>query len=288
MRDLYQDVTNRIVAELEKGVKPWAAPWRKSAPAIASLPVNYATGRNYNGTNTLMLWLEAYEKGYPSHGWLTFKQALDMGGYVRKGERSTPVIYVSMKERERDDGTTDTYPVARSYAVFNVAQVEGLTDTGVQLEPPPDRFSKLAAIKHASGIPVSHGHMRACYIPSQDRIEMPAFDAFPEWPAYWRTLYHEMSHATGHPSRLNRQMGKRFGDAAYAAEELVAELSSAFLCARTGMPYANENAEYIGAWVRLMKSDSKAIFTAASAASASADWLYDRSLEKEPELEHSL
>jgi antirestriction protein ArdC len=286
MRDLYQEVTNRIVSQLEQGVKPWTRPWKSTAHAAPMLPANLYSGRHYNGVNTLVLWLEAYEKGFPTHTWLTFQQASMMDATIRKGEKGVQVVFAKTVEK-MVDGKLETFPAFRWYTVFNSSQVDGLPSPA-ELEPPPDRFTAGVTIKNKCGVPVSHGHQRACYIPSQDRVEMPAYEAFPDWQDYWRVLFHELSHATAHKSRLNRDLSGRFGDASYAMEELVAELSSAFLCARTGNEYANTNAEYIAVWVKKMKEDCRAIFTASSQAAKSADWLYDKSLEKVDSLEHSL
>lgn len=269
-RDLYAEVTQRIVAELEKGVKPWEKPWRTSSHGLATMPQNLATGRIYSGINTLTLWLTALEKGYPSHAWATFKQVQEMGGKVRKGEKASPVIYVGMKEVE-DNGKKVYRPFARWFMVFNHAQLEGVADAVT--DAPQSTNKAVLRIMNQSGVTIRHGYDRACYIPSIDQVQMPLLAAFVDEAAYTRTLFHELVHSTGNDRRLNREFGKRFGDSAYAFEELVAELGSAFLCARIGTPYANENAEYIGAWVRKMKEDSKAIFTAASWAAAASEYL---------------
>lgn len=270
MRDLYAEVTQRIVAELEQGVKPWEKPWRTNAHSIATLPQNLATGRSYQGVNTLVLWCEATAKGYPSHAWATYKQVADMGGHVRKGEKASPVIYVGMKEVE-EQGKKVYRPFARWFMVFNAAQVDGIS-----LEPVDQRICRnadvLRIVDH-SRMNVRHGYDKAYYQRAVDTVYMPYVAAFNDEPAYIRTLLHELVHATGHDKRLARDFGKRFGDFQYAQEELVAELGSAFLCARLGTPYANENAEYIGSWVRQMKADSKAIFTAASWAAAASEYL---------------
>jgi antirestriction protein ArdC len=279
VRDLYQDITNRIVAELEQGVKPWTKPWQLTAPAAAMLPENLASGRAYNGINTLVLWLEGYSKGYPSHQWLTYAQAASIGGQIRKGEKGTNVVFAKVTEREKD-GKVELVPAYRWYSVFNATQVDGLD---IPSPNPPDipQMGAIAMLRENSGIPIYHGFQAACYIPSLDRIEMPAYAAFNDGQAYARTLLHEMAHATGHKTRLNRDMGKRFGDDAYAMEELVAELSSAFTSARIGTHYNNESAEYIGVWVKCMKQDSRAIFTAASQAGKSTDWLIDKAKVQE-------
>jgi len=276
MRDLYAEVTAQIVADLEKGVKPWTRPWKSTGHAVVTLPCNMATGRAYNGINTLVLWMTAIARGFPGHGWMTFKQALEYGGHVRKGEKGTPIIFVSFRDDEKD-GKETRRPIVKWYSVFHAAQIEGLPAEALELLPPDvPEFRHMTRIADASGIPIHHGYDRACYIPSLDVIEMPAYGAFKTGHAYTRTLFHELAHGTGHYTRLNRELSGRFGSDVYAFEELIAELTSAFLCAKTGVNYDNENAEYIGAWVRRMKEDSRAIFTAASAAAKAADWLWEQ------------
>lgn len=294
--EIYQAVTDKIVAELEQGVKPWMQPWKGPA-AGAGLPVmpcNLQSGRYYTGANTLILWHEAMSRGYPTHQWLTFQQAQLIGARVRKAEKSVPVIFVKWLDEEKD-GRTYKVPMARWFHVFNKAQLDGV---GAEYDPLPatPEIAKAAEILDKSGITTHRGYAKAYYDRARDEIFMPAFKAFPDGISYLRTAYHEHIHATGHPKRLNREFGKKFGDANYAMEELVAELGSAFLCARTNLPYHSESAEYIGAWVKQMKEDNRVIFRACSHASQAADWLYNRSLEQEQqpekqqeqELEHAI
>jgi antirestriction protein ArdC len=279
--ELYQRVTDRIVADLEQGVKPWSQPWKGSTAATGKpvMPVNLASNRAYSGVNTLILWAEAMGRGYPTHQWLTFQQAQQIGARVRKDEKSVPVIFVKWIDEEKE-GKTYKVPMARWFHVFNKAQLDGVGSEYDQLPVTPE-IAKAAEIMDKCGVPVHRGYAKAYYDRARDEIFLPAFKAFPDGQAYLRTAFHEAAHATGHPKRLNREFGKRFGDANYSMEELVAELGAAFLCARTNLAYANENAEYIGAWVAKMKEDNRVIFKAASHASQAADWLYDRTLQQE-------
>jgi antirestriction protein ArdC len=279
--ELYQRVTDRIVADLEQGVKPWQQAWKGPAAAngLPVMPCNLHSGRFYSGANTLILWQEAMSRGYPTHQWLTYQQAQMVGARVRKGEKSVPVIFVKWLE-ETKDGKTQKVPMARWFHVFNKAQLDGVGSEYDQLPVTPE-IAKAAEILDKSGIPCHRGYAKAYYDRARDEIFMPAFKAFPDGLSYLRTAYHEHIHAVGHPKRLNREFGKKFGDQNYAMEELVAELGAAFLCARTNLPYHSESAEYIGAWVKQMKEDNRVIFRACSHASQAADWLYNRTLQQE-------
>jgi antirestriction protein ArdC len=286
--ELYQAVTDRIVADLEKGVKPWTQPWKGSTAGNGKpvLPCNLATGRAYSGVNTLILWAETMGRGYPTHQWVTFKQANDMGGRVRQGEKSVPVIFTKWIEEEKD-GKVQKVPVVRWFYVFNRAQLSGI-DSIPEPEPMSPQIANAAAIMDKSGIPVVRGHTKAFYDIAADTIYLPDFKAFSSGEAYLRTAFHEAIHGTGHQKRLNREFGKRFGDSRYAMEELVAELGAAFLCARTNLAYASENAEYIGAWVAKMKEDNRVIFRASSHASQAAEWLYNRAFAPAERVETDL
>jgi len=283
MNELYQSVTDRIVALIEGGTKPWEMPWAPSqGKGLCLLPANLITARRYSGINTLILWIEAIEKGYPTHGWLTFRQANEKGAKVRKGEKATTVVYVNRREVEEDDGKGGKQKkmvgFLKSYSVFNLAQVTGLPDeytgTAVPFDE-DDSLDRVKAIIKGSNIPVFWGADKAFYNRKTDQIAMPSRASFRDDDACFATLFHEMSHATGNDKRLNRTFGKRFGDKEYAAEEVVAELSSAFLCAALGFQHEHESAAYIGHWVEVMKADNRAIFHAASHASHAADWLLE-------------
>lgn len=285
--DVYQTVTDAIVARLEAGgLPPWRQPW---AAAHAAGPVCRPLRHNgtpYQGVNILWLWMAAEAHGYANPYWLTYNQARELGGHVRKGEKSTQVVYASTftKKEAGPDGTTAErrIPFLKTYAVFNAAQCDGLpahyyqpaTVPAVKVDPLPD---VLAFAAH-TGADIREGGGRACYSPSGDYVQMPPAATFESPEAHAATLVHELAHWTGHASRLARDFAasKRWGDAAYAAEELVAELAAAFLAADLGFePIPREDhAAYLASWLQVMKADKRAIFTAASAASRAAAYLH--------------
>ncbi len=281
---IHAEITATIVAELEQGVAPWVKPW-KSGPGGKCLPCNAATYRSYRGVNVLTLWSAALGSGYPLPRWLTFRQAQELGGHVRRGEKGTPIVLVKQMTvaGERDDGTAQAsedgarqVTFLRYFWVFNVAQVEGLPPhlyATPSPEPEGERHGRAEAFLSALGADVRHGGDRACYVPSLDCVMLPMYGAFEGPEHYYATSLHEHAHWSGHPSRLDRDLSGRFGSQAYAAEELVAELTAAFLCAELGIEGRLRHAEYIGHWLELLRSDAKAIFTAASRASQAADFL---------------
>lgn len=274
-RDVYQEITDRIIDQLETGVAPWARPW--NAKDAGGMPRNYTTGRAYRGVNVLLLWAT----GYPDQRWLTFKQARDAGGHVRLKEKGTQVIlFKPFAIREAgagpDGGDKErTIPLIRSFTVFNVAQIDGLpaeVPAGPVAEPEPITYTLAADLMRQAN--VGHGGNRAYYSPMADVIQMPERVAFESEAAYWGVALHELTHWSGHESRLDR-LGKlsRFGTEAYAREELVAEMGAAFLCAQAGIGYATRHADYIASWLKVLKGDKKAIVQAASLAQAAADFI---------------
>jgi antirestriction protein ArdC len=284
--DLYQEVTSRIIAELEAGRFPWVQPWKAGGAVAPGMPRNALTGRAYSGINVLILWATVIERGYPSQSWLTFRQALEAGGCVRKGERGTTVVYAdrfipeSEKARAAEKGE-DARQVAflKRFTVFNVAQCEGLRE-GLAADPAPlsdDCAVPLAEeVIAASGVSFKIGGSKAFYAPSQDVVVVPPQSAFFEPINYYRTALHELCHAVGHKSRLARDLTHAFGSEGYAREELVAELGSAFLCAALGIVPTVRHADYLASWLDVLRGDARAIFRAASAASKAADWLLAR------------
>lgn len=283
---LYDSVTNRIIAELEEGRLPWVQPWGRSGGASAALPHNAYSGRAYSGINILILWGAVIEAGWPSQGWLTFRQALEAGGHVRKGERGTTIVYADQfvpkgeaERAERDGGAARAVPFLKSFTLFNVAQCDGLRDgIGIDPAPLPDReiVPVAEAVIAASGIEVRIGGDRAFYLPAHDYVQVPPQGAFFDQINYYRTALHELTHATGHASRLDRKLLNSFGSKHYAREELVAEMGSAFLCAALGIEPTVRHADYIGSWLEVLCEDNRAIFRAASLASKAADWLLSR------------
>lgn len=287
--DLYEQVTSRILAELEKGAVPWVKPW--SATPGANFPCNAVTNRPYSGTNVILLWI-ARDKGWPTPRFLTFKQAQQAGGTVRAGEHGTKVVFmkrlvVKDKAPTAADDDVKQVPLLREYTVFNVAQCDGLPDRIVNGAPMrirnPDTRDELADAYIAStGANFVEGAGEAFYRPLKDQIMMPAFAAFKNADNFYSTSFHELTHWTGHKDRLERlkAMAARFGSEAYAAEELVAELGSAFQCAEFAFDGDVRNAGYIQHWIRLLKEDKKAFFTAASAAQKAVDYLRGKAMEE--------
>jgi antirestriction protein ArdC len=284
--DVYERITNQIVAELEKGVRPWLKPWNAEHAAGRITRPLRANGIPYRGINVVMLWSAAMEKGYAAPIWITFKQANGLGASVRKGEQGSLVVYadkITRRETDADTGEESerAIPFMKGYTVFNVEQVQGLPPHFYAKAAPPtetvERIERAEAFFAATGANVVHGGSQACYVISRDDIHMPCIDLFKDAVSYYATLGHETIHWTRHKSRLDRDFGrKRFGDEGYAVEELVAELGSAFLSADLELtPEVREDhAAYIASWIRVLKNDKRAIFTAAAHAQRAADFLH--------------
>ena len=287
-RDLYAEVSARIVAELEAGAAPWVKPW--SATAGANTPCNAVSNRPYSGCNVVLLWM-AQAAGYRTPRFLTFKQALELGGHVRKGERGTKVYFVKqLQVRDQSaDGSSSTRLIPMmQYTVFNVDQCENLpasiaTGKPMRVRNPDARDELADAFLHSTGADICEGHGEACYIPSRDFISMPAFVGFKGADHFYNVSFHELTHWTGHKARLDRDLKNRFGSRNYAAEELIAELGAAFLCAEFGFDGDVRNAGYIGNWIELLKADKRAFFTACSQASKAAHYLRGLALARPAE-----
>jgi antirestriction protein ArdC len=283
-RDVYRKVTDAIINAIENGVGNWRMPWHTSG-RYAFSPINVVSKKPYRGINTVCLWAAAQAKGYERGEWATYQQWLERGAQVRKGERATLVVFWKFAHdaTETDDGEKATRNgshllFTRGYSVFNAAQVDGYTPKVDADMPMPERVEAADAFFTAIGATVRHGGNQAFYAPVSDHIQMPPFAAFRDSIAYYSTLAHEHTHWTATPARCDRQLGKRFGDNAYAAEELIAELGAAFACAHLGLSTEprEDHAQYIQSWLRVLKADTKAIFTAASKAQQAADWLIAR------------
>lgn len=320
---LYEEVTQRIIAELEAGRFPWVQPWSAAAPG---LPANAVTGRRYSGINILLLWEAATSRGYPSQRWLTFRQAYVAGGSVRCGEHGVTVYYADRfvpfargtdragagkggktsgrgtadadtragrsparparaasggecpDGRDGDDEKTPaSIPFLKRFTLFNVAQCEGLPEAvaggGEAPLGPVAPVPAAEALIAATGAEFRIGGDRAFYDVTGDFVRVPPQAAFHEPINYYRTALHELGHWTGHETRLRRDQSGGFGSPAYAREELVAEMASAFLCASLGIVPTVRHADYVGAWLEVLRADARAIFRAASAASKAADYL---------------
>ena len=280
LRDVYQHVTNKIVEALETGTPPWIHPWQSSAGDWR--PANLSSGRRYSGVNVLLLNMTAMHSGYAVNRWLTFQQARSLGAHVRKGETGTEVVFFKMHEfgaGPTESGSPDdrkVIPLLRSFTVFNADQID---DLPAALLPAPavvhawQACEAAEAILATSGANIRHGGSKAFYCPSEDRIQLPERSAFATAMDFSHVALHELTHWTGHPSRCNRVLSGRQHIEAYAMEELVAEMGSAFLTDHCGLPGQLQHAAYIETWLRALKSDKRLIFTAASQAQKAADFL---------------
>jgi antirestriction protein ArdC len=284
--DVYSSVTNRIIESLEQGVRPWHKPWNaENVAGRITRPLRF-NGTPYQGINILMLWTSAELQGLDCPFWLTFKQALELGGHVKKGEHGSSVVYASTlnKTETQDDGEEkeERIPFLREYTVFNALQCEGLPDRFFEVSQalkasPPARIEQAEQFFANTNADIRTGGNRAYYTAEADYIRMPPFEAFHDAESHAATLGHEMCHWTKHVSRLNREFGrKRWGDEGYAIEELVAELGSAFLCADLNITpeVRDDHAAYIGHWLKVLKDDKRAIFSAASHASKAVEFLH--------------
>jgi len=285
--DIYTRITERIVADLEKGVRPWMQPWR-SANAIGRVtrPLRH-NSLPYSGMNVLLLWSEAIARGYSSPTWMTFKQALELGGAVRKGETGSMVVFASRFTKTEMDASGEELdreiPFLKAYSVFNVAQIDGLPDHYYASAAPVS--DPIARIEHAdrffanTGAVIRHGGDRAFYSPTTDHIQMPPFETFRDAGAYVATLSHEATHWTSVSHRVGRDLSRYSKDRSERArEELIAELGSCFLCADLGMAPELEprpdHASYLGSWLTVLRDDKRAIFSAAAHAQRAVAFLH--------------
>jgi len=283
-RDIHAEITNQLIAAIEANPGQPSLPWRKNGGGL-HIPTNAITGNAYNGINVVSLWVAAEVLGYSAPLWGTYRQWAEKGAQVRKGEKSSLVVFY--KEYETDPDPTDDEDsgkrrVARASYVFNASQVDGF-ELPAAPEPlgPVERIAGADRFVASTSAKLQHGGDRAFYSPATDHIQMPDEGLFTgtqtmsRSEGYYATLVHELVHWSGAKSRLNREMGKRFGDYVYAAEELVAEIGAAFLCAELGITQEvrPDHAQYLANWLQLLKSDSRAIFTAAAKASEAAAFL---------------
>lgn len=281
--NLYAQITDRIIAELEAGIVPWVQPWAASAAPLG-MPCNAATGRRYSGINVLLLWAAVIDGGFAAQRWLTFRQALGLGGHVRKGERGTLVVFADRftPEREKrrveaEGGAPARIPFLRRFTIFNVEQCEGLPErVAPPAAPPPDTsliLPRAQALIDATQARFRIGSSYAFYSPLDDLVVVPPPQAFSAAIDWHRTAFHELGHWTGHASRLGRDQTGIFGSASYAREELIAEIAGAFVCASLEIEPTVRHADYIASWLEVLRQDARAIVRAASAASKAADYL---------------
>jgi antirestriction protein ArdC len=283
-KDVYTRVTERIIADLEQGIRTWMKPWSVEHTAGRITKPLRHNGTPYRGMNILLLWGEALAKGYAAPIWMTYKQAQETGGQVCKGEHGSLVVYANSitktETNEKGEDTEREIPFMKGYTVFNVEQVEGLPShyyaQSANPLPLSERIEKADRFITKTAATIHHGGNRAFYAPARDAIQLPPFEAFKDKESYYATALHELTHWTKHERRLERDFSaKRFGDHGYAREELVAELGAAFLCAELGItPEVREDhAAYLGHWLTVLKEDKRAIFSAAAHAQRAADYL---------------
>jgi len=286
VRDVYSRITDKIVAALEQGTRPWMQPWAAGHVAgPVSRPLR-AGGIPYAGINVLVLWATAMEQGYGAPIWMTFRQAKELGAHVKKGEKGALVVYANtIKRTETDEKTGEEserdIPFMKGYTVFNVEQIEGLPAHYTAIaEPkiqPEQRITRAENFFAALKADIRHGGNSAYYAPGPDHVQMPDFTAFESAESYYATLAHECTHWTRHEKRLDRDFGRKsWGDSGYAMEELVAELGAAFLCADLELELEprEDHAAYIASWVKALKDDKRAVFSAAAHAQRAADYLH--------------
>lgn len=284
--DVYSRITDKIIAELEQGVRPWMRPWNaEHAAGRITRPLRH-NGIPYKGINIVMLWAASEIKGYACPLWLTFKQALELGGNVKKGEAGELIVYADRINRTetntKGEEVERKIPFLKGYTVFNAEQCDGLPAHYYAMPAPPpltplQRVEAADQFFAATGATLRHGGTRAYYAEGPDFVQMPPFETFRDAASYAATLAHELTHWTKHDKRLARDMGRvKWGDEGYAREELVAELGSAFLCADLGITpeIREDHAAYIATWLKVLKDDKRLIFSAASHAQRAADFLH--------------
>ena len=274
--DVYQRVTDTIVAAIERGAGDWSFPWS----GRSAVPTNAVTGHRYRGINVVSLWAASQEFGWPGE-WASYRQWQSRGAQVRRGERGSTVVFYKTIEKQTDDEEPERIYLARASTVFNAVQVDGYEPEPVAERPLFERIEHVERFVANTDAVIRHDGNRAYYRPSADHIQMPLAESFvgtdtsTAREGYYGTLLHELTHWSGHAKRCDRDLRNRFGSEAYAAEELIAELGSAFLCAELGItPQPRlDHAQYIQSWLRVLKGDKRAIFTASSKASQAADYL---------------
>lgn len=276
--EIYSRITEQIIAAIEKGTNKYEMPWH----TINTAPTNAVTGKAYKGVNILSLWASADCRGYSTGLWGTYKQWQQVGAQVKKGEKASFIVFYKLfntnQEQEVEDSPTlkrSSSMLATSSFVFNADQVEGYTPPSAPIINPEDRIDSAEMFFNSLGATIKHGGNRAYYEGSSDSIQMPQFEVFNSANSYYANLAHEVIHWTGHSSRCNRNLTGRFATESYAAEELIAELGAAFICSllKLNNEPREDHASYMASWLKLLKHDNRAVFTAASKAQQAVDWL---------------
>ena len=284
--DIYGEITKQIIEAIEAGVDNYQMPWHVNG-ADSVLPVNASTHRPYRGINVMMLWAVAAKEKYATSLWATYQQWRDLGAQVRKGEKSTSVVFWKFFDQEDEDegkeGNNHKAVMARAYHVFNAAQVDGYEIPAIPYLPETERIERAEQFFSGLNADIREGGSRAYYSPAEDYIQMPPFAAFKKVDFRYSVLWHEVVHWSGASTRLNRDLAPRFQKEAYAAEELVAELGSAFVCAELELEIEprRDHAPYIQSWLTVLRNDRRAIFAAAAKAQQAVDWLFQREVKSQ-------
>ncbi|MDE0518168.1 MAG: zincin-like metallopeptidase domain-containing protein [Bdellovibrionales bacterium] len=275
-KDIYQEITNQIISDLEKGLPVWEKPWEKG---FMGFPVNVFSKSFYSGVNTLILWLRQSQIGFETSQWITFLQVKKLGGKVKKREKATPIVFYK-KLLITDEKTEEekTIPILKTHAVFNLSQTKGLEHlikkSSSKEDPHFQDVEKAEELIKKSKADISFAPIdRACYLPIDDKILMPKKEQFKTGERFYSTMFHELSHWTGHKSRLDRAMGGKKGSKTYAFEELVAEISASFICCHLGFEYSTQHSAYVKDWLEVLKEDKKAIFKASSKAQKATEFI---------------
>ena len=295
-RDLHREITKRFIDALKADRVPWIKPWKTDSGSADGFPVNAATGRRYSGINVPILWSSAIERGYGRDRWLTYRQVIKAGGYVRRGEKGTLVVFYRTIEKKKtadesvlSDDEPKTFRIARSFTLFNVEQCEDLPasiigDAIVDVLDRGTEFPDVEELITRCGVKVRHGGNIATYDAAADVIQMPPAQDFESPEHYYATLLHELTHWSGHKKRLNRAAiveSCPYNSRSYAFEELIAEIGSAFLCAEFGITGDLRHESYVADWIKLMEDAPRAIFQASATAQSAFDYLTSIGVEQE-------
>jgi antirestriction protein ArdC len=285
--DVYTRITAEIVTAIEAGAGDWRMPWHHDGAAVTR-PENVSSRKHYRGVNVLALWIAAQARGYTNGLWGTYRQWLAAGAQVRKGERGTTVVLWKQAtsgagDEEDDDEASHRRVFARAFTVFNVAQVGGHEPEAASLLPESERIAHAETFLANLGVNTVFGGSEACYLPATDTVHMPNFAQFRDAASFIGVWAHELGHASGSKHRLGRDLSGRFGSAAYAAEECAVEILSGLILADLGIAHhpRPDHAAYVSSWLEILKTDPRAIFTAASKAQQAADWMHAQQLQAE-------
>nr|WP_309402244.1 ArdC family protein [Aminobacter niigataensis]WMD00186.1 ArdC family protein [Aminobacter niigataensis] len=286
--DIYAKITDRIVADLEKGVRPWVKPWSAAnTTGRITRPLRH-NGLPYQGINTLLLWSEAVARGFVSPTWMTFKQSVELGGHVRKGETGSMVVYASRFTRTETDAKGEEVergiPFLKAYTVFCADQIDDLPaqyyGNAAPVSDPVERIEHADAFFTNTGAVIRHGGDKAFFNLALDIVQMPPFESFRDAPSYYATLGHELTHWVGAEKRLDRNLSRYHKDRSFRAhEELVADLGGCFLAADLGIVPELEprldHASYLASWLEILKNEKRFIFAAAAHAQRAVNYLHD-------------